>query len=53
VKTIRVSDQAVVLVMNKAEGTSLNNRLKQSTGVKESKLLLKVKEKLMAELGEI
>ena len=52
-KTISVHEKAIVLVLTKKEAGTLKQRLDMSTGVKESKPLLKVKEKLLVELGEI
>lgn len=52
-KTISIHDKALVLVLTKREAGTLKQRLDLPTDVKESKPLLKVKEKLLVELGEI
>ena len=51
-QTYQVHDKAIVLVLTKREAGTLKQRLDMPTGVKESKPLLKVKEKLLVALGE-
>lgn len=52
-KTISIHEKAIVLVLTKREAGTLKQRLDMPIGVKESKSLLKTKEKLLVELGEI
>lgn len=48
-QTLKVRDGAVVLIMNGAEAKALRSRLQQ-TGIKKSKPLLKVENKLDQEM---
>lgn len=49
-QTIRVHDKSFVLILNKTEVKALDKRLRQNTGFRKTKPLLKVEEKLLAEL---
>ena len=48
-----VRDTAIVLVLTKQDAKALKNRLKQSTGIKKTKQLEAVEEKLAVAMGEI
>ena len=52
-KTIRVHDKAVVLILNKAEARALKQRLSFHTGIRKPKPLEKAEEKLLIELEKI
>jgi hypothetical protein len=52
-QTIKVHDNAIVLVLNKSEAKALKLRLNQHTRAKKSKALVSAEEKLLVELGEL
>lgn len=52
-KKISVHDKSIILVLNKTEAKALSGRLRQHTGIKKSKPLLKTEEKLAVAMGEI
>jgi hypothetical protein len=45
-KTIQVHDAAIVLILTRKEALALQKRLAQDTGIKKTKIIEKVEEKL-------
>jgi len=52
-KTIQVHDATIVLVLTRKEALALQKRLSQNTGIKKTKPVEKVEEKLAVEFNEI